>query len=101
MSKKLMLVCGGILCAMLGPRAAAQSMPEPRRMTLSQVVEIALRQNPDYLMMRLDERKAQEAVREARGPFRPRIVVGSGLAYTNGFPLSMGGSGPSIVQAQS
>ena len=101
MSKKVTLLCGGIICAVLGPRAAAQEAPEPRRMTLSQVVEIALRQNPDYLLARLDERKAQEAVREARGPFRPRIVVGSGLAYTNGFPLSIGGSAPSIVQAQS
>jgi outer membrane protein len=101
MSKKVMLLCGGLICAWLGPRAAAQGGPEPRRMTLSQVVEIALRQNPDYLLMRLDERKAQEAVHEARGPFMPRISVGSGLAYTNGFPLSMEGSAPSILQAHS
>jgi len=29
----------------------------------------------------------------------PRIVVGSGLAYSNGFPLSIEGAAPSIVQA--
>jgi outer membrane protein len=100
MSKKVTLLCGGLICAVLGPRAVAQGGPEPRRMTLSQVVEVALRQNPDYLLTRLDERKAQEVVHEARGPFIPRLVIGSGLAYTNGFPLSIEGSAPSIVQAQ-
>ena len=42
-------------------------------------------------------------MREARDPFTPRIVVGSGLAYTSGFPMSIEGSAPSVlnVNAQS
>src|SRR5262249_32158168 len=31
--------------------------------------------------------------------FFPRVTVGSGLAYTNGFPMSVEGSAPSVVQA--
>ena len=30
----------------------------------------------------------------------PRVTVGSGLAYSNGFPMSIEGSAPSIVQAR-
>jgi len=50
-------------------------------------------------MARLDEEKARQAVRLARDPFLPRITVGSGLAYTDGFPMSIEGSAPSVVQA--
>ncbi|MGH9721055.1 MAG: TolC family protein [Bryobacteraceae bacterium] len=73
---------------------------EVRTMTLNQTVELALKQNADLLLARLDERKAQEDVRIARDPFLPRIGVGSGLAYNNGFPMSIEGSAPSIIQAR-
>jgi outer membrane protein len=68
-------------------------------MTLRQAVETAVRQSPDIALARLDEEKARQAIRVARGPFTPRVTVGSGLAYSNGFPLSIEGSAPSIVQA--
>ena len=67
-------------------------------MTLRQAVERALQQNPEIAMARLDEIKAQEAVRIQKAPFSPRVFVGSGLAYTNGFPMSIDGAAPSIVQ---
>jgi outer membrane protein TolC len=67
---------------------------------MRQAVELALKQNPDILMARLDEQKAAESVREVRDPFTPRLVAGSGLAYSSGFPMSIEGSAPSIVQAQ-
>src|SRR5690242_18061029 len=72
---------------------------EVHTMTLRQAVEIAVRQNPDIALARLDEEKARQGVRVARDPFTPRITVGSGLAYSNGFPMSIEGSAPSIVQA--
>ena len=68
-------------------------------MTLRQALEIAARQNPDVTLARFDEEKARQAVRLARDPFAPRIVVGSGLAYSNGFPMSIEGSAPSVFQA--
>jgi len=68
-------------------------------MTLGQAVEMGIRQNPDIALARLDEEKARQAIRVARSPFSPRVIVGSGLAYTNGFPMSIEGSAPSIVQA--
>lgn len=68
-------------------------------MTLRQAVETALRQNPDVALAHMDEDRARQAVRVARDPFAPRVVVGSGLAYTYGFPMSLEGSAPSIFQA--
>ncbi|HMC59099.1 MAG TPA: TolC family protein, partial [Candidatus Solibacter sp.] len=68
-------------------------------MTLRQAVEIAVRQNPDIALARLDEENARQSVRVAKDPFTPRLTVGSGLAYSNGFPMSIEGSAPSIVQA--
>jgi len=68
-------------------------------LTLRQAVDTALKQNPEVTLARLDQEKARQAVRQARDPFTPRIVVGSGLAYSNGMPLSVEGAAPSVVQA--
>ena len=73
---------------------------EIRPRTLRHAVEIATRQNPDVLLARLDEEKARQGVRVAHDPFTPRLTVGSGLAYSNGFPMSIEGSAPSVVQAR-
>lgn len=73
---------------------------QPRTVTLRQAVELALQQNPELRMARLEESKAVEAVRVARDPFDPKVAVGSGLAYSSGFPMSIEGSTPSIIQAQ-
>jgi outer membrane protein len=72
---------------------------EVHPMTLRQAVETALKQNPDITLVRLDEEKARQGVRVARDPFTPHLIAGSGLAYSNGFPMSIEGSAPSVVQA--
>lgn len=68
-------------------------------MTLREAVGRAVRQNPDITIARLDEESARHGVQVAKVPFTPRVNVGSGLAYSNGFPMSIEGSAPSIVQA--
>ena len=45
---------------------------EVRTLTLREALETAVKQNPDVIIARLDEMKAQEAVRVARDPFSPR-----------------------------
>ena len=72
---------------------------EVHPMTLRQAVETALKQNPDITLARLDEMKARQGVLLAKDPFTPHLVIGSGLAYSDGFPMSIQGSAPSIVQA--
>jgi outer membrane protein TolC len=80
--------------------AAALASGQTRPLTLQQAVDLALRRNPELLLARLDEQKVRNGIREARAPYVPRVAIGSGLAYTSGFPLSVEGSAPSIVQVQ-
>jgi outer membrane protein TolC len=75
---------------------AAQERP----VTLKEAVGFALQQNPEIALARLNERKVTQAVRMARDPFVPKIGVGSGLAFSSGFPMSIEGATPSIMQAQ-
>jgi outer membrane protein TolC len=90
MSKPLLLVCA----------FSFSLLAEVRPMSLRQAVEMAMKQNPDVTLARLDEEKARQGVRVARDPFTPRLTVGSGLAYSNGFPMSIEGSAPSVIQAR-
>jgi len=78
---------------------AALAHAEVHSLTLRQTIELAVRQNPDVALVRLDEQKARAAIRAARDPFMPRVTAGSGMAYTSGFPMSIEGSAPSVVQA--
>lgn len=85
-----------LLVVLLTAFAAA----EPRILTLKQSVALALEQNPELLIARLDEQKIQLEVRTIQEPFLPKLVAGSGLAYTYGMPMSVEGSAPTIVQAR-
>ena len=69
-------------------------------LTLRQAVDRALAQNPEAVMARLDQLKAAAGIRLAKDPFVPRLTVGSGLAYNNGFPLSIEGSAPAAFEAR-
>lgn len=69
-------------------------------MTMRQAVARALTQNPDIALARLDQKEAESQIQIARDPFVPRVVAGSGLAYNNGFPLSVEGSAPSVFEIQ-
>ena len=66
---------------------------------MKEAVAVALQQNPDIALARIDEQKALLNVRVMKDPFSPKVAAGSGAAYTNGYPLSVEGSGPSVVQA--
>lgn len=85
-----------VLALLLAAAAAAQ----PRTLTLKQSVALALEQNPELLIARLEEQKAQLEVRAVQEPLLPKLVAGSGLAYTYGMPMSVEGSAPTIVQAR-
>src|SRR5258706_101335 len=73
---------------------------EVRVLTLRQALDMAMAQNPDVLLARLDAQKAREQVTVTRDPFRPKVFAGSGAAWTKGFPSSIEGSAPSIVQVR-
>jgi outer membrane protein len=80
--------------------AAMACRAEIHSLTLRQAVDIALKENPDLVLARLDEQKAQAGIRVAKDPFAPKVYAGSGLAKTYGYPSSIEGAAPSIVQAR-
>jgi outer membrane protein len=80
--------------------AAGLAFAEVHSLTLRQAVDMALKESPDLVLARLDEQKAQAGVRVARDPFVPKVYAGSGLAKTYGYPSSIEGAAPSIVQAR-
>jgi outer membrane protein TolC len=71
---------------------------EVHSLTLQQALEIAARQNPEVALARLDEKRASQGVQVALDPFRPKVYGGSGLAYTYGYPNSIDGNAPSLVE---
>jgi outer membrane protein len=80
--------------------SAAAAFAEVHPLTLRQAVELALKANPDLVLSRLDQQKADLAIRIAKDPFAPKLYAGSGLAKVWGYPTSIEGSAPSIVQTR-
>lgn len=80
--------------------ASGALFAEVHPLTLRQAIDLAAQQNPDVALARLDEQKAQAAVRIAQDPFTPKVWAGSGLAKTFGYPSSIEGAAPSIVQTR-
>lgn len=73
---------------------------EVHPLTLRQAVDRALKQSPDMVLSRLDQQKAQQAIRVAKDPFTPKVYAGSGAAKTWGYPLSIDGAAPAIIQTR-
>jgi outer membrane protein TolC len=89
-----------LILAFCGVSAGFALAAETTTLTLKQAVDLALRQNPDIAIARLDEMRAALDVEVVKEPLLPRVYAGSGLAYSNGFPMSIDGGAPSIVQAK-
>jgi outer membrane protein len=92
MSKRSWL-CLSLL--VLAGAVTAAAVP-PDRLTLKQVIQLALENSGQLAAARVQADVAQRQTRVNRSVFRPNIFTGSGAAYTNGFPSTPGGSGPSV-----
>ena len=75
----------------LSPCAAAEPL------TLKHAVELALTHSPAAGQTSADQQRAYESFREARNQYMPQLTVGSGLGDSWGYPLSLEGSAPSLV----
>ena len=89
-------------CSMLSasayPQEGAQGAGAARRLTLREAVDLALRNNRNILRAQATVARVEGEHQEARSIFRPQVLLGSGLAATYGFPLSIAGSAPSVFQ---
>ncbi|MGH9492433.1 MAG: TolC family protein [Terriglobales bacterium] len=64
-------------------------------------IELAVQHSGGMAIAAAEQMRAQQSYQEARGLFYPQMTVGSGLAATWGFPLSIEGSAPSIIRFNS
>lgn len=64
---------------------------------LKRIVELALSHSTLAVEAQAAQQRAFAAYHQARNQYLPTFVVGSGLGATWGYPLSLGGSAPSIV----
>lgn len=77
------------------PSVAADPLP------LQRVVELALSHSTVTAAAGADRQRAYSSYLEARDQYIPQATIGSGLGKTWGYPLSLEGSAPSIVNLTS
>ena len=70
-------------------------------MPLKRAVELALAHSTTTAAANADEQRVFASYREARNQYIPQLVVGSGLGKSWGFPLSLEGAAPSILNVNS
>jgi outer membrane protein TolC len=79
----------------------ASLLAEP--VTLHQAVELALKHATGISIAAADQQHASASYRELRNSYIPQLNAGAGIGWSDGFPLSLEGSAPSLfnVNAQS
>jgi outer membrane protein TolC len=94
-NKKVLL---GLLCAGLFgvPALPAQEVVS---LNMKQAVEMALRNSRDVALAQARYNVSQDTVEVNRAAFRPNLFTGSGAAWTYGFPQTVSGAAPSIINA--
>ncbi|HLW87208.1 MAG TPA: TolC family protein [Terriglobales bacterium] len=85
------LLLSTFCCALLSTPLAAEPVP------LRRVVELALNHSTTTAMSVAAEQRAYASYDEIRDHYLPSLTVGSGLGATWGYPLSLEGSAPSII----
>lgn len=86
---RITLVASSLLCLMVPVHA--------EQLTLKRAVDLALAHSPAAGQASADEQRALASYREMRDQYIPQLLVGSGLGDTWGYPLTLGGTAPSLV----
>lgn len=71
------------------------------QLSFKRAIELALRNSAASVIADADEKKAKAGYLEMRNQYLPQMTLGSGIAYSNGFPLSIEGAAPSIINLNS
>jgi len=80
-----------------GSVSSEAQQAQVQKLTLKHAVELALVHSPAAAQAAADEQKALDSFRETRNNYFPQLNIGSGLGATWGYPLSLEGSAPSLV----
>jgi outer membrane protein TolC len=82
------------LCCVLSANAAFGQEQEP--LTLKQAVTLAVQHSSDLALARARYAIAEQQAAFVRSPFAPNLFAGSGVGYTLGFPMTVGGAPPAL-----
>jgi len=85
-----------ILILLSAGRSNSQSSDVSRKLTLKEAVNLAVANSRDLALARLQYGVMQRQIGVTRSVFLPNLYTGTGVAYTNGFPLLEGGGAPAI-----
>lgn len=91
------LACALLAIPELGIAADPPAGPIPFRIA----VELALQNSGVMGIAAINQWRARKAYEEMRANYIPQITIGSGLGYSYGFPLTLEGSAPSVVNFNS
>lgn len=90
-SIRVTALAGFFILAASGP-LRAQDGPLPFRTA----IELALRNSASTAIGRAEAQRARATYAQSRDLFIPQVTIGSGLAFSYGFPLSLEGAAPSV-----
>jgi outer membrane protein TolC len=88
-------------CSLLLAPLFLCSLASAQTLTLRHAVELALSHSGQATLAEADHQKALAAYHEARSAYLPRLVLGSGLGASYGFPLSLENAAPSLFNVTS
>jgi len=91
------LACALLSTAGIAPAADAPAAP----VSFRNAIQLALQHSGVMGIAAINQWRAQEVYKEARANYIPQITIGSGLGYSYGFPLTLEGSAPSVVNFNS
>jgi len=88
----------GLVAALIATTSLLAVAPASgQKLTLKRAVELALVHSTVMKQAASDAQRADFSFREERAHYIPQVTVGSGLGDSWGFPLSLEGSAPSLV----
>jgi outer membrane protein TolC len=72
-----------------------------QELSFRRAIELAVKNSTGTALAQADQQSARAAYLAQKNLYLPQMTLGSGVAYSNGFPLSIEGSAPSIINLNS
>jgi outer membrane protein len=85
------------ICLIFPIMLAAQNTQDQESLNLKQAVEKALQNSREVAQAQIQYDVSKRAIDVNRSVFKPNLYTGSGIAYTHGFPQTVSGAAPSII----
>src|SRR5437764_11595074 len=77
--------------------ASSSKMPaQEGQLPFRTAIELALKNSTTTAIAHADRERARAGYQQAHDLFLPQVTLGSGLAFSYGFPLSLEGSAPAV-----